>query len=178
MTRFSATVSLSEVSPVQYKTFSCDEPPLDQYLKRFAVNHEKKGIGRTFLLLEKERVIGYYTLSAAQISILDLPESLQKKLPRFPITASRLCRLAVDESCKGKRVGEYLLMDAINRVLSADQSIAIYSLIVDAKPRSKGFYLRYGFNPLEGKELSFFLHLEPLRRASRKVDELEAYSLK
>ena len=53
MTRFSATVSLSEVSPVQYKTFSCAEPPLDQYLKRFGVNHDKRGIGRTFFVARK-----------------------------------------------------------------------------------------------------------------------------
>lgn len=166
MIRFNNTVSITSITPSQYKNFSCTEPALDEYIKRFAVNQEKIGIGRTFVLLHEQALIGYYTLCAAQISIQDLPQEHRKKIPKYPIPASRLCRLAVGESYQGKKIGEHLLADAIKRVLLADSVMAIHSLIVDAKnEKSKNFYLKYGFIPLEGCDLNLFLSLATLRKS-------------
>lgn len=166
MSQFNPTVSITQTSPSQYKRFSCTEPALDEYIRRYAVNHEKIGIGRTFVLLNENVVIGYYTLSAAQISVNDLPQEYRKKMPKYPVPASRLCRLAVDHSHQGQRIGEHLLADAIKRVLQADSVMAIHSMIVDAKnKRSKNFYLRYEFLPLEGCDLNLFLPLSTLRKS-------------
>jgi len=169
MSQLNSTISITRITPSQYKRFACGEPALDEYLKRYAKNHEKINIGRTFVLLNREvdnEVIGYYTLSSAQLHINDLPQSHRGKLPRYPIPVSRLCRLAVVQPCQGKRIGEHLLTDAITRVLQADASIAIHSLIVDAKNESaKHFYVKYGFLPLNGKQLNLFLSLSTLRIA-------------
>ncbi len=166
MTQFNPTVSITKTSPSQYKSFSCTEPALDEYIKRYAINHEKMGIGRTFVLRNDAIVIGYYTLSAAQISMNDLPQEYRKKMPKYPVPASRLCRLAVDQSHQGKKIGEHLVADAIKRVLQADSVMAIHSLIVDAKnEKSKKFYLKYAFLPLEGCDLNLFLPLVTLRKA-------------
>lgn len=166
MTQFNPTISITKTSPSQYKNFACTEPALDEYIKRYAINHEKIGIGRTFVLLNENIVIGYYTLSAAQISVNDLPQEHRKKMPKYPVPASRLCRLAVDQSHQGKKIGEHLLADAIKRVLQADSVMAIHSMIVDAKnAKSKNFYLKYDFLPLEGYDLNLFLPLITLRKS-------------
>lgn len=166
MNLFDPTVSITKTSPSQYKNFACTEPALDEYIKRYAISHEKIGIGRTFVLLNDYTVMGYYTLSAAQISVHDLPEEQRKKMPKYPVPASRLCRLAVDQSHQGKGMGEHLLADAIKRVLQADGVMAIHSMIVDAKnEKSKNFYLRYDFLPLEGRDLNLFLPLATLRKS-------------
>ncbi len=169
MTLLNPTISITKVTPSQYSKFSCGEQALDEYLRRFAKNHEKSNIGRTFVLLNdgsSPAVIGYYTLSTAQLHIEDLPELHQKKLPKYPVPASRLCRLAVDRSCQGQRLGEHLLTDAIKRVLQADASIAIHSLVVDAKhEKAKNFYLKYGFIPLNKKDLTLFLPIVTLRQS-------------
>jgi len=165
MTQFNPTISITKASPSQYKNFSCTEPTLDEYVKRYAINHEKIGIGRTFVLLNENSVIGYYTLSAAQISINDLPQEHRKKMPKYPVPASRLCRLAVDQVHQGKRIGEHLLTDAIKRVLQADSVMAIHSMIIDAKnEKAKKFYLKYDFLPLAGSDLHLFLPLATLRK--------------
>jgi GNAT superfamily N-acetyltransferase len=164
------TVSINAVTPSQYKTFSSSEPALDEYLKRYAKQNEKIDIGRTFVLVKDEKVIGYYTLSKAQIHIEDLPEAHRKKLPRYPVPASKLCKLAVDQSFQGQRIGEHLLMDAIKRVLHVDASIAIHAFIVDAKtPKAKNFYLKYGFMPLTSHELTLFLPLATLKSANQQT---------
>lgn len=165
------TISITQTTPSLYKLFSSGEPVLDAYLRRYAKNHERIHLGRTFVLInegEKEHstVMGYYTLSSAQLRIDDLPDTYKEQLPRYPIPASRLCRLAVDMSFQGKGIGSHLLADAIKRVLQADASIAIHSLIVDAKhEKAKKFYSQFGFIPLAGSDLTLFLPLETLKKA-------------
>src|ERR1700733_5303482 len=147
MTMYNSTTSITAVKPSQYKYFSCGESELDEYLKRYAKANEKKGIGRNFVLSnEDSNVIGYYTLCMAQVDFEELPEAFQKGVPKYPIPAARLCRLAVDQSMQGKKLGGHLLMDAIERVLAADMSVAAYTLIVDAKTiQAKNFYQKYDF---------------------------------
>lgn len=157
------TVSISEITQSQYKDFDCGILELDEYLKRYAKNNEKKKIGKTFVLLNGRIVIGYYTLSAAQISIQEIPKNYHLKLPSYPVPASRLCRLAVDKSFQGQRIGEHLLADATERIRLAAAHIAIHAIVVDAKNESaKKFYLKYGFATLEGSDLTLFISMSAL----------------
>lgn len=162
---FDPTVSINLVKLRQYKHFSCGDPQLDEYLKRFAKANEKKGIGRNFLLLSDDQfVIGYYTLCMAHVEFRDLPISFQQGLPKYPLPAARLCRLAVDQKIHGQGIGQYLLMDAIERVITADRSVAAHSLIVDAKnAKTKCFYLKHDFISLHDQDLKLFLPLATLR---------------
>lgn len=161
---FSKTVPITDVKPAQYKNFSCGIFELDEFLKRYAKNNEKKWLGRTFVLVQNEKTIGYYTLSATHVFFEELPDSYTLGFPHYPIPASRLCRLAVDESFQGKRMGEYLLMDSIRRVLMAASQMAIHMLIVDTKnEKAKNFYLRYGFIPLVKREMTLFLPISTLK---------------
>lgn len=165
MSQLSPTISINKVTPSQYKNFSCGEVKLDEYISRFAKKHEKQDFGRTFVLCnDTNQVVGYYTLSAAQLSIDDLPLERRNKLPRYPVPASRLCRLAVDLAFQGQGIEDYLLGDAIRRVLIANESTAIHCLIVDAKnEKAKKFYLKYGFEPLDCASLSLFIPISTLQ---------------
>lgn len=42
----------------------------------------------------------YMTLSSAEIEAALLPEDLKVKLPRYPVPALRIAKLAVDENAK------------------------------------------------------------------------------
>lgn len=62
---------------------------------------------------------GYYTLSAYSVRLTDLPTSLTRKLPRYPdVPAALLGRLAVDMGCQGQGLGEDLMLDAMDKVLT------------------------------------------------------------
>jgi GNAT superfamily N-acetyltransferase len=99
------------------------------------------------------------------LHIEDLPQAYREKLPKYPIPASRLCRLAVDEAFQHQKLGSYLLMDAIQRVLHVDRVMAIHSLIVDAKHEGlRNFYSRHGFLSLDGYDLKLFLPLSTLKK--------------
>ena len=103
--------------------------------------------------------MGYYTLSASPVSVSELPETLAKKLPRYPqLPVTLLGRLAVDQSLKGKGMGQFLLMDALRRSLDASAGIAAMAVVVDAKDEvAASFYRRFGFTPLQEQPGRLFL---------------------
>ena len=105
------------------------------------------------------RIAGYYTLASSGLPLPDLPASLQKKLPRYPlIPAVRMGRLAVDQQFQGIKLGSALLADALERTARAD--IACFALIVDAKDETAAaFYRHHGFIALGSQPLCLFLPL-------------------
>jgi len=137
--------------------FSCGEPALDTFFARHALPNDRRGLGRTFVLrrpadrLESlPAVLGFYTISMADLEAARVPEGLRAGLPRYPVPVALIGRLAVETRTQGLRVGERLLADALARVVLASQQIACMGVIVDAKnERAVGFYLKYGFALLE-----------------------------
>lgn len=144
--------------------FDCGEEPLNSYLKQFAGQHAKNNISRTFILSNcSSKAIGYYTLSAGSIQFETLPETIKKKLPRYPVPIARIGRLAVDKNSQGQSFGEHLLMDALHRCTVLANEIALVGVVVDAKHRkAKSFYERYGFNELSQTPLTLFISIRDI----------------
>ena len=141
--------------------FSCGSFALDRYLQQQARQDADKRAAAPFVLTEPPaaRVLGFYTLSALLVSVSELPETLAKKLPRYPqLPVTLLGRLAVDQSLKGKGLGQFLLMDALRRSLDASAGIAAMAVVVDAKDEAAAsFYRRFGFTPLQQQPGRLFL---------------------
>jgi ribosomal protein S18 acetylase RimI-like enzyme len=146
--------------------FSCGAPELDRYLQRQARQDMQRHIAAVFVLQDGEeaKIAGYYTLSATAIRLIDLPEGLSRRLPRYPdLPAVLLGRLAVDAAYQGQGLGEILLMDALTRALTQSQEIAALAVIVDAKDEAAvGFYRRYGFQQLEDQPRRLFLPMQTI----------------
>ena len=130
--------------------FDCGRAELDDWLSRFARQHQDKGISQTFVAIDSEtpsRVLGYYALTVCEIDAKELPPKLAARLPR-KVPGIRLGRLAVDVSVQGSGLGELLLMDAIQRSCKVKGNIGVHALFVDAKDeRAAAFYGHYGFAP-------------------------------
>jgi predicted GNAT family N-acyltransferase len=93
-------------------------------------------------------VAGFYTLSAHSILAEQLPLSLAKKLPRFPLPFTLLGRMAVSQSVQGQGWGEFLLLHALKRAWLGSQQVASWAVVVDAKIGARDFYLKHDFIPL------------------------------
>src|SRR5690606_14958306 len=108
------------------------------------------------------QVLGYYTLSASLVNANELPDTLAKKLPRYPqLPVTLLGRLAVDQSMKGRGVGQFLLMDALHRSLEAAANIAAMAVVVDAKDEAaEAFYRHFSFLPLHEQPRRLFLPMK------------------
>ena len=146
--------------------FSCGIDSLDRYLKRQANQDIERRVSRVFVVRdgqEETRVLGYYTLSTLSIDLSVLPEKVAKKLPRHPIPAALIGRLAVDVSAQGMGIGKMMLSNAIKRTLAVSDEIAIYALVVDAiDAETESFYIKYGFAPLASSGTRLFLPLKSI----------------
>lgn len=159
------TLAILDVTPESYKEFSCGQPALDEYLKRYAKGNHKKGIGKTFVLKEESVVAGFYTISMSSIEFTSIPDNKKSGLPKYPIPVAKIGRLAVDERSKGLGVGKFLLIDAFRRIHEASHSIAAFAVVVDAKgSNAKAFYSHFGFIECENNDLSLFLPMETINK--------------
>ena len=146
------------------QSFTCGVDSLDTYFKKHAKQDIKRRIARVFVATladSPESIVGYYTLSTLSLELTELPIELAKKLPRHPIPAALIGRLACSVTVQGKGVGKMLLMDAIKRTLSVSEQIAIYAVVVDAiDEQALGFYAKYGFARLAADSRRLFLPLK------------------
>lgn len=146
--------------------FACGEPTLDAYLRQQAAQHHRDGISTTHVLVDDAdpaRILGYYSLSAAQLLLTDLQETDRKHLPTCPVPAIRMGRLAVSASEQGKGHGDYLLAHAVARCLGLREQLGVRVLLVDALHEDAArFYRAYGFREATANARTLYL---PLGRA-------------
>lgn len=146
------------------KSFDCGEPSLNQYLHRYANQDIKRRINRVFVASPphaRRQIVGYYRLSAGGLNATDLPENFRRRLPRYPVPVVLLGRLAVAESLQGEGLDSILLTDALQRIVSASQVMAVYAVVVDAlSDRAAEFYQQFGFIPLPSQALKLFLPMD------------------
>ncbi len=149
--------------------------PLDLWLRQTALQHQAKGVSRTFVAvaagqaaidhfaaeghpdIDPTSILGFYALSAAVVPLADLPPIAAKRYPRqVPIT--RLGRLAIHHDLQGQGLGRLLLADALNRARSAAQSVGSAGVFVDASADTASrFYQRFGFQPCADQPLKLYL---------------------
>lgn len=111
------------------KAFDCGEPTLNEYLRRYARQNHTSGGAKTFVAVpldEPVGVLGYYSLSPAEVSI-DREGHGQYPLPGF-----RLARLAVARDHQGQGLGGQLLVSAGERCLAAASEVGGVVLLIDA----------------------------------------------
>lgn len=129
------------------KGFSCGFDALDRYFLDRVTQDVRRRATACYVALETRtgRVAGYYTLAAGGIPLADMPDTLIKRLPRYPsVPVARLGRLAVDVHFQKQRLGGALVWDAIMRALRSE--VAIYALAVEAKDgQAEAFYRHHGF---------------------------------
>jgi hypothetical protein len=117
------TVSLN--SEHKKEIFKSKNHILNIYLQKQAKQDVKRKLAACFVIVEENKIKGFYTLSNAGIDRVYLPVEIEKKLPKsyinLPVTL--LGRLSVDLNYGGQGLGEHIIKDALNRIY--DVSIKI-----------------------------------------------------
>ncbi len=145
--------------------FNCGVDALNNYLKVMASQQAKKDNSRTFILEDENdnsHIIGFYTLTMTPIDLKTLPDKLQKKY-QSSTSGGLIARLAIDDRYKGQGFGEWLLIDALRKLLAASDSVAFPVVIVDAKDGATHFYERYGFQAFQDAENKLFITIADVR---------------
>lgn len=148
--------------------FDCGIGSLNVWLTEHARQAAAAGSARTFVVhdSEQERVVGYHALTAASIEHARATPRATKGMPRHPIPAVLLARLAVDSSVQGRGVGAWLLRDAMLRTVSAADALGIRVLLVHAiDDTARAFYDRHGFEASPTDLLNLQMLVKDIRAA-------------
>lgn len=160
-------VPINHVNKDLLQHFDCGTEELNVFLGRYALQNDKKNVGKTFVCIENDRITGFFTLSNAQINFKELSDEMQHGLPRYPIPCIRIARLAIDKEFQKKGYGKLLLKDAFGKIIDISDVTGICFVLVDAKESSYGFYEKYGFMRLNDS-LTYILSVKTLQKAKGK----------
>jgi GNAT superfamily N-acetyltransferase len=150
------------------RAFSCGEPSLDDWFRNRASQDSRRDLAQVFVAIDDPLgLVGFYSLSAFSLELEDLPEDLARKLPRYDaIPAALIGRLARDLGAQGRRIGDILIADAIDRVLAARERLGVYAIVVDAlSKKARDFYGTFGFVALPTRPDRLFLPTSVAMRA-------------
>lgn len=171
MSRFGDPEPLAPGHDIEH--FNCGVASLNLWLAKHAAGAAAAGSARTFVVqdAEQQRVVGYHALAAASLTREQATARAAKGMPRHPIPAVLLARLAVDVSVQGRGVGGWLLRDAMLRGLSAAESVGIRVLLVHAmNDDARAFYVRHGFEPSPTDPLNLQMLIKDIRAALHEAN--------
>jgi len=152
----------------QVNGFDSGVGSLDVWLIKHARAAAGAGSARTYVVVdtEQDRVVGYHALSLASIEHDDATGRARRGMPKHPIPAMLLARLAVDKAAQGKGVGAFLLKDAMSRALSVAEQAGMRLLLVHAvNEEARAFYEHFGFEPSPTDAMNLQLLIKDIRLA-------------
>jgi GNAT superfamily N-acetyltransferase len=150
--------------------FQSGVPELDRYLHHQAGQDARRKATAAFVMVDRQGAIaGYYTLSFSTIQVVEFPEAIARKLPRYPVLpATLLGRLAISQTHQGKSLGRFLLTDALYRSWRNASEVGSVAVVVDAlNERARAFYLHHEFVPLRDSPDRLFWAMADIEKAAR-----------
>lgn len=158
--------------------FTCEHEALNRFFREFAGQNQGRDVSRTWVLRRSQEadpglplVLGYYTLGLGVVKRETLPPDVVKRMPKYPISAIIIARLARDHRVRGRGYGEILLDDAHRRALLTNAQVGSAFVIVDAKDvHARDFYAKFGYQQLLPAEvgtpewpLRMFIRMKDIR---------------
>ena len=149
--------------------FDCANATLNDWLRKFAWSNQQADSTRTYVALDRNRVVGYYALTTGSVHKHESPQRVAKGLANHPIGVVLLARLAVDQSYQGLGLGKTLLFDALSRIEEAADIVGVRAVLVRAiDDTARHFYLHFEFEESPVDPYQLLLLLKDLRKAIHK----------
>jgi GNAT superfamily N-acetyltransferase len=144
--------------------FDSGRPELDSWLVRHALSAQQMDSVRTFLLVRRGHVDGYFSLTMGSVLRADAPSKLVRGLPAYPIGMVLLARLAVDGRAQGQGLGSLLLAEALRKAVTAGEAAAARLVVVDAvDDQAASFYAHHGFIATPDHPLRLYRRMTDIR---------------
>lgn len=156
--------------------FDCGDEPKNKFLKNFALQNSKGGLGRTFVAIkpdeENKKVYGYYTISSSAVKFENLPPA--KHLPRYPLPAILIGKLAIDKGAQKQGLGTALLFNALKRANTVAEEIGVFLIEIKAvNERAKNMYVKIGFLEMLDDPLKLYLSIKKVRQLVTELENKE-----
>ncbi len=147
-------------------TFDCGAEALNNFLKENAWQSQTRNNAFTFVCLEENIVIAYYSLS---ISVF-MHEAALNRTARitgtYSIPVLNISRLAVDKQKQGQKIGKHILCDALLRACTIAQGTGFNCIVANAvNEKARTFYQQFNFQPWPNDSFRLYLLMKDLRKS-------------
>ena len=149
------------------QSFESGNQTLDDWLKRYASQFERRNLSRTFVAIRPpgKTALGYYAISSHAIRYEALAADQAKGMPMIDVPVVFLGRLAVARSEQGQGIGALLLIDVLRRSLALSEQIGIRAVEVSAiDDAARSFYIRFGLVPLKDDPNHLIMPVQAIHR--------------
>lgn len=134
--------------------FRSGRTELDEWLSKYGLEATRARSAIVYLAYSDERVVGYFALSAGSVDPTLAGSRTRRGMPRYPIPAVLLGRMAVIEEARGQGVGRELVQQVAAITLEVARLVAVRVLVVDAIDEGVAcFYEHVGFTRNEANPL-------------------------
>ena len=148
------------------ESFDSGNQILDDWLKRYSSQNERRGFSRTYVAVIDNVVAGYVSLATGDMDRDSVPLNIAKGAPRdVPVVV--IGRLAVDRSAQGRGLGGELLAFALQRALDVAQEVGVRAVVISAiSERARDFYLSLAeFEWVAEQPLTLWVTIEEIKRS-------------
>jgi GNAT superfamily N-acetyltransferase len=154
--------------------FDCGRESVNQWFRRHAWANHASGVSRTNVICEPStgEIVGYVTLSSAQIERALLPKARQRNRPD-PVPVTLLGQLAVRLDRQGRGYAASLLAFALRTSFRASRDVGSFGVITHPLDETvRQFYRRHGFEELPfDPRRAMIVRMVDLERSGFGADE-------
>ena len=144
--------------------FDCSKPMLDEWLRRHAHSNQRNDFTRVFVIGEGKRVIGYCGLAPTSVPPPLLSRGIRTGRPPNPVPCILIGQLAVHREYKGRGVGSALVRHALERCVSAADTICGRAIVLSAIDADDiTFWKSWGFSQSDAEDAMLFRSIRDVR---------------
>ena len=138
---------------------------LDSWLHKFAWENQRAHNSVTYVATVGDRVVGYYALAAGSVQKAAVSKNFAQRRPH-EIPCILLARLAVDKRTRGQGIGTLLLRDALERAVSASETLGVAALLIHCRDKEAKKFYEYHTDVLESPldPLQLILPMKSIRK--------------
>lgn len=131
-------------------TFDCGRDTLNKWFQRHAWHNQEASVSRTSVVCDTQtgEIVGYVSLSAAQIERVWLAKAQQRNRPD-PIPAALLGQLAIDRRYQGQGYARSLMFFALTTAVRLSEQVGCFCVLTHPLDDDvRAFYRSFGFEEL------------------------------
>jgi len=154
--------------------FDCGEEALNNFLKENAWQSQQRKNTFTFVCLEKNSVIAYYSLAVSIFMHQAALDRTAGKPRTYSIPVLQISRLAVDKQKQGQKIGKHILRDALLRTCTIAQGAGFNCIVANAiNEKARAFYQQFNFQSWPTDSFRLYLLMKDLRKSLAFDDALK-----
>ena len=132
--------------------FTCGKKPIDDFIHDEAVDFQNERLGVSYLFRYKDKVIGFLTLSMADLKKEKMQAIEKLKIGKENYPALQVSQLAVCLKHWENDIGTFLCDYSLAMAYKFSKEVGCRFLVLNSKADVIAFYEKYGFKLLPKQE--------------------------